>query len=380
MPLWIEYASLFSLTSLKQDIVELIRHCRPSIDEIFFALEKCFFKDLEPSLRNLLMQQAHHYHNALSSRTIPYTYKLAGVSARLLPASQGLNLISMSSIVRKLIFEEIGKFSNLAVVDCDLTSAFMSILLSVHKKETQALREMVYFDSEEGEGLWDYIRLNDFKDFPHLWDKKAVKICIYGSLFGGGRKAFKDAMIKSTTKELSIKLSDLKNNSQYQDLYAEVEARADTLVNIMDNSRVVNAIRDVFKIMRSKESGTVFQSPCGYSFTLNEDTRKSDRFRELFPRYMQGYEFSIIALTSLLLYRKYPNDIEFLLHIHDGNVFVCKADKSQYFSEQASLCCQEACRILNIDPPVGLEYVVYKRHRYTSNLDSTESTDSQNPD
>lgn len=146
---------------------------------------------------------------------IPYSYELMGTSTRIIPKSYKDSINNIKRFLREEIYIELGRVCQerfgMCIVDLDLKSCYTSILLGLYPRELEALQRAI-----EGEGLWNY----SYKEFKkngkeEVWNKPAVKVCVYSSFFMGGNRAMIDGIKESFRKDMGLSKKEFRECSDY---------------------------------------------------------------------------------------------------------------------------------------------------------------------
>ena len=111
-------------------------------------------------------------------------WKNCGTSPRILPSSYGTSINFTKKVVRNRAYEIMGekaKELGFTIIDYDLTSCYMSILLGLYPEQLRVLQKVV-----QEVGLWKFIE-NEFirEGQQDRFNKPFVKICVYSSFFLG---------------------------------------------------------------------------------------------------------------------------------------------------------------------------------------------------
>lgn len=270
---------------------------------------------------------------------IPYSYKPLGVSPRILPISYGNTINSTKRLVRERVYINMGEAAlehGKVLVDLDIVSCYTSILLGLYPDHLRAIQRAI-----EGEGLWNYIK----KEFQnngrgHVYNKPAVKVCVYSSFFMGGNRAMINGILDSFRKDLGLSEREFRNTSYYEDCHQV----ARDIVNEMMNSSVIMDFKAISEWIRKAYDSDFLVGPTGHSYFVSEET-----FKTAYPNYLQSFEFALLAQTTLETIKSFPS-VEVIGHYHDGNVLAIKV------SEKDEVLNFMFDRIGQIGSALGLRY------------------------
>ena len=159
----------------------------------------------------------------INKQLIPYKYKPMGLSPRILPQGYGESFNSVKRFLREQAYLFIHKDTDeYVVLDIDLKSCYTAILLGLFPDELYSIKQAI-----EGEGLWKFIE-TEFKNSGRvsLYNKPAVKICVYSSFFCGGPRAMVQGTLDFMRKEIGLTPSEFRKAAFYEALHALAERLA----------------------------------------------------------------------------------------------------------------------------------------------------------
>lgn len=250
---------------------------------------------------------------------IPKSYKQMGISPRITPVRYGDSINSTKKLVRNYgyrlaagVFKEYG----FSIVDVDLRSAYTSVLLGLYPHELQRLRVIL-----RNTNLWDSIK-EDYRKAERLsyYDKPSVKVCVYASLFGGGKKAMFESILENKRKAAGMTDKEFKADEMFELTYQLASMTTDFMLS----HPIVQDFNDLSKALLNSYKGFWLQGPSGHKYQICENS-----FRNVFPCFLQSYEFALLAGGTLELIKQFPQ-VEVIGHYHDGNVLaVPTADLEQ---------------------------------------------------
>jgi phage/plasmid-associated DNA primase len=325
-----QYINLLSQTTGQKKLLNsFIRKALP--ENITLVNE--FFKDnnseINQNYKDLISETFQKNLKLISKYgAIPYKYKRMGLSPRIIPVNYGETLNSTKRVLRNNVFSIMSSHLNdYSIVDFDLKSCYISILLGLYPEPLGAIRKAI-----EGPGLWNYIK-SEFikKGRENVFNKPAVKICVYSSLFLGGSKAMIEGIIDSLRKDIGMTKPDFRKSIHYEPSYS----LAQEVSSEMMNSGVVIDLRHIADIIKAQYIDKEFICPTNQIYKVTEEN-----FRFVFPNYLQSYEISLLGLSSLAVYKKYP-EVQFIGHYHDGNVLLIPnsilEEVITYYKQQVTL-------------------------------------------
>ncbi len=240
---------------------------------------------------------------------IPKSYKQMGISPRISPIRYGDSINSTKKLVRNYgyrlaasVFKEYG----FSIVDVDLRSAYTSVLLGLYPHELQRLGFIL-----RNTNLWDSIKEDYIKeDLLPYYDKPSVKVCVYASLFGGGKKAMFESILENKRKAAGMTDKEFKLDKMYESTYQLASVTTDFMLR----HPIVQDFNDLSKALLNSYKGCWLQGPSGHKYQICENS-----FINVFPCFLQSYEFALLAGGTLELIKQYPQ-VEVIGHYHDGNV------------------------------------------------------------
>lgn len=113
-------------------------------------------------------------------------------SPRIQPLDPAKSANGVKREVKALAFKHVAKFLNkkgYVLLDIDIKSCFMSMLLGLYPDLLQNFKKKI-----EG-GVWNYFKESVVSAGKEVsYNKSIVKVCLYASFFGGGKKAFSSQM------------------------------------------------------------------------------------------------------------------------------------------------------------------------------------------
>jgi P4 family phage/plasmid primase-like protien len=243
---------------------------------------------------------------------IPYSYKTLGNSPRIIPKLYGNTTNNAKKIVRDYGYSQAGKLSKklgYTLVDFDISSCYMSVLIGLFSDPLRCLQKAI-----ETIGIWNFIK-EEFKsnNREKVFNKSAVKICVYSSFFQGGDNAMIEGIMENFRKDLGVQKPEFKNLSFYE----EMHNLAKELTREMQSSSVILDIRDLSSKLLNLYEESDLIGPTGHSYRVTKLN-----FKNVFPNYLQSFEFALLAHATLKTKDKY--NIEIIGHYHDGNVLAFK--------------------------------------------------------
>ena len=284
-----------------------------SVEEIMSAY-RLFPEPSEAFLSGVRDQVERGVSKLRKSGCFPKEYKQMGISPRILPTEYGKSINSTKKLVRRygyrLAASAFAK-SGYKLVDVDIRSAYTTVLMGLYPTALQRMRRILRDTS-----LWDSIK-EDFRmeGKVEFFDKAAVKVCVYASLFGGGHKAMYSSILEGKRKSSTMTEEEFKRDP----MYASTCKLASVTTEFMLRHPIIIDFQDLSKDLERNYRGHWLNGPTGHSYQISEHT-----FRNLFPCFLQSYEVALIAVPTLRIIEQHP-DVEVLGHYHDGNVLAVPA-------------------------------------------------------
>lgn len=306
-----EYMGIISKrTEEKKRLNSFIKNNPPSID----FLVDTYFKDVSnPSelYRDSVTKVFNHGINIVTKYgAIPYNYKKMGISPRLIPVNYGDTLNNTKKILRDKVLSIMNcSMDTHTIVDFDLKSCYTSILLGLYPKPMMAVQRAI-----EGIGLWNSIK-EEFiqRGKESVYNKRAVKVCVYSSFFLGGTKAMMEGIMDNIRKDTGLTKGEWRSSG---DLYETSYKLAQEVTGEMMNSSVILDFQSIAQDIKKQYIDDQFEGPSGHVYRVSEEN-----FRNVYPNFLQSYEITLLAVSTNRVIRKYP-DVQVIGHYHDGNVFL----------------------------------------------------------
>jgi P4 family phage/plasmid primase-like protien len=240
---------------------------------------------------------------------IPFKYKPLGVSPRIIPQAYGSTINSTKRLVREKCYELLGEAAldkGYILVDLDIVSCYTSILLGLYSDHLGTLQHAI-----ETKGLWKYIQEEFLKNGKgEVFNKPAVKICVYSSFFMGGNRAMINGILESFRKDLGLTEREFKDSTYYEDCHTI----ARNVTQEMMNSSVIMDFKAISEWIHKAYLNEYLIGPTGHSYLVTDET-----FKTAYPNFLQSFEFALLAQTTLETIEKYPK-VQVLGHYHDGSV------------------------------------------------------------
>jgi phage/plasmid-associated DNA primase len=304
-----EYMGIISKrTEEKKRLNSFIKNNPPSID----FLVDTYFKDVSnPSelYRDSVTKVFNHGINIVTKYgAIPYNYKKMGISPRLIPVNYGDTLNNTKKILRDKVLSIMNcSMDTHTIVDFDLKSCYTSILLGLYPKPMMAVQRAI-----EGIGLWNSIK-EEFiqRGKESVYNKRAVKVCVYSSFFLGGTKAMMEGIMDNIRKDTGLTKGEWRSSG---DLYETSYKLAQEVTGEMMNSSVILDFQSIAQDIKKQYIDDQFEGPSGHVYRVSEEN-----FRNVYPNFLQSYEITLLAVSTNRVIRKYP-DVQVIGHYHDGNV------------------------------------------------------------
>ena len=244
-----------------------------------------------------------------TKQLVPFKYKMMGMSPRVLPQKYGETMNSAKKFIRhKSYLHVTSRLTDYTILDIDLKSCYTAILLGLFPLEMQRIRQAI-----EGVGLWNSLE-EEFRASGKkaLFNKPAVKICVYSSFFLGGPKAMIDGILTFMREEIGL------TQQQFKDApyFLALEALARDVASFVNNTKIIEDFRNVSHIMQREFDGQLIKGPTDHEFKIDKH-----QFMSNYPNFLQSFEFYLLAQATLNTLHEVPNS-ELIGHFHDGNVVI----------------------------------------------------------
>ena len=247
---------------------------------------------------------------------IPYKWTDCGVSPRLIPFSYGDTINFTKKVVRDAAYEIMGKEANkhgFTIVDIDITSCYLGILLGLSSGELHGIQLIV-----ENSNIWVEIK-KQFEEAGrgHLFNKRAVKICVYASYFLGGDTAMRKGIHENFRKDTGLLNKDYVKSSYYE----EANKIAVDVITQMRTSEIIGLLKAYSLTLKEAYLGNNLTGPTGDTWLVTEES-----WRRVYPNYLISFEIALLAKSTLNVIEAYPS-VEVIGHYHDGCVLMIPTDK-----------------------------------------------------
>ena len=192
---------------------------------------------------------------------IPKTYKQMGISPRIFPSRYGASINSTKKMVRRYGYSlAAGVFDGYGgtLVDVDLRSTYVSVLLGLYPNELQRLHVVL-----SKTNVWDSIKSDYEREGKlHVYDKSSVKACVYASLFGGGKNGMFANILDNHQKLSGMSSDEFKADKETYDI-AYLLATATT--DFMLRHPIVQDFQDLSTMLLREFKSHWLQGPTGHS-------------------------------------------------------------------------------------------------------------------
>ena len=261
-----KYVALFHKTPLKESLNKAAKRANQSIlgqlVENFMREKKLNDPLFRESVTNIMSRSLA---NMEKNGMISYKLQSLGDSPRFQPAYTAGSVNTFKRNVKvygfKLMASE-AENQGYVLMDLDLKSCYASVAVGLYPHITPLLR-----NSMDTVGLWEFIK-NEFKreGKEQLYSKGSVKVCVYASFFGGGRPAFKNAILDLWRGQLGLQEKKFKES----DSYPEMASKASAIGNEVMNSAVTKSFRQCAQYFYEVNKGMRIVGPCGFSMNVDE--------------------------------------------------------------------------------------------------------------
>lgn len=270
---------------------------------------------------------------------IPYKWKDCGGSPRIIPQGYGKSINFTKRVVRDKSYEIMGveaKKHGFTIVDLDITSCYLAVLLGLCSAELHSIQLMV-----ETSNIWIEIE----KQFVELgkgdlFNKPAVKICVYASYFLGGSKAMSHGIHENIRKSTGLTPKDYRDSSYH----ASADQIANDVITVMKCSDIIAQLKATSKALKEANLGQLLTGPTGNTWLVTEEDWGST-----YANYLISFEIALLGKSTLNVIDKYPT-VEVIGHFHDGCVL---AIPTENFDEIVKYHQDQIAKVGN---DIGLQY------------------------
>ena len=126
-----------------------------------------------------------------------------------------------------------------------------------------------------------------------------------------------DGIMDNVRKDIGLTKEDWRKSEFYEDSYK----MAQDVTQEMMNSSVIVDFQSIAQDIKNQYLGDYFRGPSGHNYLVTEEN-----FRNVYPNFLQSYEITLLAVSSVGVVSKYP-DVQIIGHYHDGNVFLIPNNK-----------------------------------------------------
>lgn len=331
--LYHQYMAALAETTLKKEINKIAKTFKPDPKELLkeHAHLLSGLKDIKipgldydfgsPSQEYLDSVQDQILKGLSKTKTlITFKYRQMGQSPRIAPQNYGDSINSVKKFIRQKAYSHATEnLQDYIILDIDLKSCYTAILLGLFPIEMQRVRQAI-----EGIGLWKTFEEEFKASGKHaLFNKPAVKICVYSSFFLGGPNAMINGTLDFMRKEIGLTQSQFDNAPYKQALYA----LARDVASFVNNTGIIEDFRNISKIIKRDFNGQFIKGPTDHEFKIDDH-----QFMSSYPNFLQSFEFYLIAQATLTALHQVPGS-ELLGHYHDGNVVIVPEQHAYHYIE-----------------------------------------------
>ena len=320
--LYHQYMAALGETELKKEINKISKTFKPDVDELLqehahllSGLKAIKIPGLDYDFGNPSQEYLNSVRNQIvkgltkTKTLVTFKYRQMGLSPRIAPQNYGDSINSVKKFIRQKAYSHATEnLQDYIILDIDLKSCYTAILLGLFPIEMQRVRQAI-----EGVGLWNTFE-KEFKASGKqaLFNKPAVKICVYSSFFLGGPKAMVDGTLDFMRKEIGLTQSQFEDAPYYQALHA----LARDVATFVNNTGIIEDFRNISKIIKRDFNGQLIKGPTDHEYKIDDH-----QFMSNYPNFLQSFEFYLIAQATLKALHDVPGS-ELLGHYHDGNVVI----------------------------------------------------------
>lgn len=330
--LYFQYIDALGKTPLKVELNKLAKLYKPDPKELLqdhahllSGLKSVKVPGLEdidfgnPSQEYLNDVQLQIEKGLLKAKTIvPFKYKQMGMSPRILPQNYGDSINSVKKFVRKEAYKAVSShLEEFTILDIDLKSCYTAILLGLFPTEMYRIRQAI-----EGSGLWNTFEEEFKAGGKHaLFNKPAVKVCVYSSFFLGGPRAMINGTLDFMRKEIGLTQKQFDNAPYHKAL----EALARDVAAFVNNTSIIEDFRNISSIIKKDFDGQLIKGPTDHEYKIDDH-----QFMTSYPNFLQSFEFYLLAQATLKTLDEVP-DSELIGHYHDGNVVIVPTSQANHY-------------------------------------------------
>lgn len=331
--LYFQYIDALKETPLKKQLNKMAKSFNPDIEDLLknhthmlsglkgIKIPGLEFDFGEPSPEYLATIRVQIEKGLKKTKTlVPFKYKQMGLSPRILPQNYGESINSVKKFVRTKAYRYISSnLEEFTIIDIDLKSCYTAILLGLFPTEMQRVRQAI-----EGAGLWNTFEEEFIASGKQaLFNKPAVKICVYSSFFLGGPRAMINGTLDFMRKEIGLTQAQFDNAPYYEALYA----LARDVATFVNNTNIIEDFRNISSIIKKEFDGQFIKGPTDHEFKID-----GHQFMTSYPNFLQSFEFYLLAQATLKTLEQVPGS-ELIGHYHDGNVIIVPSSaRDEYIS------------------------------------------------
>ena len=146
---------------------------------------------------------------------------------------------------------------------------------------------------------------------------------MYSSFFGGGKNAYKKAIMENTRKDLGLQEAKFQEYSEYHK-YLE---QAEEIGEILMTSDTVADFRKVAEAFTNQYADKICVGPTGWTQQVD-----IQNVQNTYSTYLQDFERALKCEFAVRAKKTFP-DFELLLDLHDGIFVAVPTDKSSDFEK-----------------------------------------------
>jgi phage/plasmid-associated DNA primase len=319
-----EMLSLLSKTALQRldvkDIVEAALHeKRKNYSEAALVSYATSFeirckKDLKILLSSGFLVYAYIYSKEHKSNRI-YAYK------------HGKTVHAVTRVCREAFARAFAvelKKKDLLCVSIDVKACFFNLLIGLIPQAMEKVSA-----SLKNNTIWQVLESDMSSKVKDLvFDKPAVKICLYSKLFGAGKQSMVKGILNSEREKLVASKEEFEN----MDIYPYMVSRATEIVDACEATDIFLSLNKAKKVIKefvfTKATDRIMTGPAGLEVDF-----KVLPFNSAVSCFLQDYEISIVANLGLFLKRE-MGYFEPCIHLHDGLVCVIKKEELNILKEK----------------------------------------------
>lgn len=217
--------------------------------------------------------------------------------------------------------------------------------MGLFPRELHEVRQVI-----EGKGLWKYYEeLFEEHGRGPIYNKACVKVCVYASFFGGGDKAYNEAIMNLCRTNLGLIPEEFRNS----DYYHPIKVFSNELGTFIKDTKVINTLKGVASKFFLVNKDSLVRGPTGQPYVVTQADK-----RTAYPNLLMSYEFYFLAFATLEALHL-VSDAHLLNHFHDGNVILVKKSQVNEYIDVLRGSLSRLTKKYQLEYPIDAEYKSY---------------------